>query len=156
MRDKYQADCTTYKTHTMDTHHGGAGHPLERDINLNTVDPEPADINNESTHSLDTTVALGGPEVEGHPEDPVYSNHDKLMALIREINDLLQQVEAGEGQPAESLDCIKCELQNLSIAFHPPPAPTPMEPFREVIHQYMNTLCTTQHKQTSPTHYYRT
>ena len=49
-----------------------------------------------------------------------------------------------------SLDHIECKLQNLSIALHPPPPPTPTEPFREVIHQYMNTLCTTQ-KQTNLT-----
>ena len=47
-------------------------------------------IDNESTYNLDTTVALGEPEADGHPKDPVYSNHNKLMALTREINDLCQ------------------------------------------------------------------
>ena len=28
----YQAYCNTYKTHTMATHHGGAGQPLDKDI----------------------------------------------------------------------------------------------------------------------------
>ena len=74
----------------MATCHGGAGCPLDRGINLNAEDPEPTNIDNESTHSLDTTFALGGPEAGGHPKDPVYSNHDKLMALMREINDLCQ------------------------------------------------------------------
>ena len=97
----------------MATHHRGAGLPLDRSINLHTEDPEPTDMDNESTHSSDATVALGGPEAEGHPKDSVYSSHDKLMAFTREINDLCQQVEAGEGQPAASLDCIECELQNL-------------------------------------------
>ena len=46
----------------------------------------------ESTHSLDATVALGEPEARGHPENSVYSNQDKLTALKREINDLHQQV----------------------------------------------------------------
>ena len=36
----------------------------------------------------EATVALGGPEAEGHPKDPVYNNHNKLTALMREINDL--------------------------------------------------------------------
>ena len=63
---------------------------------------------------------------------------------MREITNLHEQVEAGEGQPAEILDHIECELQNLSIALHPPPPPIPTEPFREVIQQYTNTLCTTQ------------
>ena len=86
--DKYQASCTTYKTHIMATHLGDTGCPLDRGINLNAEDPEPTDIDNESTHSSNSTVALGGPESEGHLEDPVYSNHNKLMALTREINDL--------------------------------------------------------------------
>ena len=42
------------------------------------------------------------------------------------------------------MDHIEYELQNLSIALHPPPLPTPTEPFGEVIWQYTNTLCTTQ------------
>ena len=78
-------------------------------------------------------VALGGPEAEGHPEDPVYNNHDKLTALMREINNLHQQIEAAEGQPVETLDCIVCELQNLLIALHLPLPPAPTEPFSEVI-----------------------
>ena len=129
--------------HAMATHHGGAGCPLDRGIDIHAEDPEHADIDNENTHSSDATVALGGPEAEVHPEDPVYNHHDKLTALTREINNLHQWVEAGEGQPAETLDGIECELQNLSIALHLPPPPTPTEPFREVIQQYTNTFCTT-------------
>ena len=55
-------------------------------------------------------------------------------------------MEAREDQPAEGLDCIEWELQNLSLMAQPQPAstPTPAESFREVIHQYTNTLCTTQ------------
>ena len=72
----------------MATCHGGAGHPLDRGWNILTEDPEHADINNESTISSDATVALGGPEAVGHLKDPVYSNQDKLTALMREINNL--------------------------------------------------------------------
>ena len=137
-------------------HHEGAGCPLDRDIDLHVEDSETTglDNDNESTHGLDATVALGGPEAEGQPSDPRYSNQAILSALVREINDLGQWVEAGR-QPAESLDHIQWELQNLSLALHPPPSPTPAEPFREVIHQYTDTLCTTQ-MQTNLTHYYRT
>ena len=60
--DCYQAYCTTYKMHAMATHHAGAGHPLDRSFDIPAEDPEHADINNDSTHSLDATVALGGPE----------------------------------------------------------------------------------------------
>ena len=88
--DKYKAYCTTYKTHTMASHHGGTGHPLDRGIDVNAEDSEPTDIENESTHTSNATVALGAPEAEGDSKNPVYSNHDKLMALMREINDLCQ------------------------------------------------------------------
>ena len=57
----------------MATCHGGTGCPLDRDINLHIEDSETTglDNNNESTHHLDATVALGGPEAEGHPNDPI-------------------------------------------------------------------------------------
>ena len=119
--------------HGMVSHHGGAGYLMDRGIDLHREDPEPTDIDNKNTYCSDATVALGGPEAEGHSKDPVYSKYDKLTALTREINDLHQWVEAGEGQPAETLDCMEQELQNLLIALHPPPPSTPIEPFGEVI-----------------------
>ena len=70
---KYQAYCTMYKTHTMATHHRGTRCPLDRGIDINAEDSEPTDIdnNNKITHGSDATVALGGPEAEGHPDDPI-------------------------------------------------------------------------------------
>ena len=132
--DRYQAYCTTYKMHTVAICHGGADHPLDRGMDILREDPEHTDINNENTHSLDATVTLGGPEAVGHLKDLVYDNEDKLTALTREISELHQSVGAGEGQLAETLDSIEHELQNLLIALHQPPSPTPTEPFREVIH----------------------
>ena len=38
--NKYQAYCTTYKPHTMATHHRGAGHPVDSDIDLHIEDTE--------------------------------------------------------------------------------------------------------------------
>ena len=67
----------------------------DRGLEILTEIQEYTDIDNESTHSLDATVALGDPEVVGHPEDPVYNNQDRLTALTREINDLHQWVAAG-------------------------------------------------------------
>ena len=139
--DWYQAYCTTYKMHTMTTHHGGAGCPLDRGLDILAEDPEHIGIDNDSTHSSDATVALGGPEAVRHPEDPVYDNQDRLTAFKKEI---CQRAAAGEGQPVETLNFIQCELQNLSIAIHQPHPPTPAEPLREVIWQYMDTLCSTQ------------
>ena len=108
--DWYQAYCTTYKTHAMATCHKGAGCTLDRGLDILSEGSEHADINNDSTHSLDATVASGHPEAVGHPEDPVYNDQDRLTALIRGINDLHQRVTAGEGQPAETLGHIQHEL----------------------------------------------
>ena len=74
----------------MGTCPGGAGHPLDRGINLNAGDSEPTGIDNDnkSTHGSDATVTLGGPEAEGQPDDPIYNSQAKLTALMREINDL--------------------------------------------------------------------
>ena len=130
----------------MATHHRGAGHPLNRGLDILTeytehADiPEHADINNDITHTSDATVALRDPEAVEQPEDPAYENQGKLTALTREINDLCQRVAAKEGQPVETLDHIQQELQILSITIHQPQLPTPAEPFGEVLHQYTNTL----------------
>ena len=81
--DWYQAYCTTYKTHAIATHHRGAGFPLDRGLDILAEDPEHADIDNEITHTSDATVALGGPEVVGHSEDPVYDNQDRLTVAYK-------------------------------------------------------------------------
>ena len=137
----------------MPTCHRGTGHPVARD-NVHIADPEAKgmDKDNDSISGLDPTVALGGLEAEGNTNELLPSNQAKLTALMRETNDLCQWVEAGEGQPVESLDHIEWELQNLSLSLQPQPPPTPTEPFREVICQYNDTLCTTQ-KQTSLTNF---
>ena len=79
----------------------------------------------------DTTIAFGGSEADGHPSELIPSNQAKVTALTRDINDLHQWVEVGKGQPAECLDYIEWELQNLSLALHPQPASTSTttEPF---------------------------
>ena len=41
-----------------------------------------------STDNEYTTVALGSPEVVGHPKDPIYDNQDRLTVLMREITDI--------------------------------------------------------------------
>ena len=41
----------------------------------------------------------------------------------------------------ETLNCIECKLQKLSITLHPP---APTEPLGEVIWHCTNTLCATQ------------
>ena len=77
VRNRYQAYCTTYKKHTIATHLGGAGCPIDSDINLNIEETEGITglVNdNESNNGSDATVALGGPETEGHPNELIPTN----------------------------------------------------------------------------------
>ena len=76
--------------HAMATHHRGTECPLNRDIDLNRENPETTDTEIESTHDFDPMVALTKPEEAGHPKDPEYNNHAKLMTLTREIDDICQ------------------------------------------------------------------
>ena len=128
----------------MATCHRGAGCPLDRSLDVLIEDAEHIDIDNDSTHSSDATFTLGSPEVVRHPEDPAYDNQYRLTALTRELNNLHQRVAVGEGQPAETLDCIHEELHNLSFAIHQPQPPPCTEPLGEVLHQYTDTLCSMQ------------
>ena len=90
--NRYQTYCTVYKTHGMATHHGGAGCPIDRDVNLNVEDPEATgmDNDNESISGFDAIVALGGLKAESNTDELLPSNEAKLTAFTREINDLCQ------------------------------------------------------------------
>ena len=100
----------------MATHNRGAGHPLNRDLDVLAEYTEHADIDNDSTHNSNATVALGDPEAVGHPEGPACKNQDRLTTLMREINDLHQTVAAREGQPVETLDHIQQESHTARTA----------------------------------------
>ena len=112
IKQRYQTYYTVYKMHAMATHHGGAGCPIDRDVDIHVEDAEATGIdnNNESVSGSDTTVALGGLEAEVNPNELIPSYQAKLTALTREIDKLCQWVEAREGQPAENLDHIEWEL----------------------------------------------
>ena len=78
----------------MATHHGGAGHPVDRDIDLHIEDMEGIDTgldnNNESTSGSDTTLPSEDQRPNGHPSKLILSNQAKLTTLTREIHDLYQ------------------------------------------------------------------
>ena len=81
IRDRYQAYHNVYKTHTMASHHGGAGCPVDRDINLHIGEAEGIetgpDNDNESTSGSDTTVAFGGSDADGHPSELIPNKQAK-------------------------------------------------------------------------------
>ena len=138
--DTYQAYCNAYKTHTMDTHHGVLGQPLDRDINVTRVAHKASDTDIEDMpdfHPVETD----------HLRDLEHPNPARLTAITRELDDLHQQVQGEEGQPLEALNHIEKELQRLSISLNPPAS---TEPLGEVIRHYTNTLCSAQ-KQTNLT-----
>ena len=159
IRDQYKSYCTTYKTHAVTTCHGGAGHAGEdRDSNSHVEDTRNID-DNESTNSSETIIAFEGSD--GHLSDLLPNSQGDLKILEREIHSLQQCIKAGEGQPAEGLDCIdhlEQELQTLSLrlSMQPTSTPIPTEPFGEVVCQYIDTLCTAQRQTTLPNSYYRT
>ena len=52
--DSYQTYINTYKTHTMATHHGGTGQPLERDPNSQEQDIDtPNDYQHEDSDDFE-------------------------------------------------------------------------------------------------------
>ena len=122
--DTYQTYCHTYKTHAMDTHHGGSGQPLDRDTELQQ------DFHLEDTEQF---------------ENLEHNNPDRLHVITRELDDLHQRIQAEEGQPTEPLHHTEQELQWLSISLN---LPTHTEPLGEVLKHYKNTLCLVQ-KQTN-------
>ena len=97
--NRYQTHCTVYKTHAMPIHHGDTRHPVARnDPHIEDQEITGLDSDNDRISGLDATVALGGLETEDKTNELLPSNQAKLMALMREINELCQWLEAREGQ----------------------------------------------------------
>ena len=91
--DSYHAYYNTYKTHTMATHHGGVGKPLDMDANLNGTD---ASVNiQDNYHNFESLEQ---------------ENVTNLPNLTWELDDIHHRVQASEGQSAEGLHCIDKEL----------------------------------------------
>ena len=65
-------------------------HRQRHHLHIEDAETTGLDNDNVSISGLDTTIALGGPEAEGHPDELIPSNQTKLTALMREINDLHQ------------------------------------------------------------------
>ena len=107
--DTYLAYCHTYKTHAMGNHHGGSGSTLDRDIDMTRKTQTTIETDVEDTqdfHPIETD----------HFEDLEHNSPTKLTALTRELDDLCQWVQPGEGQPMETLNHIEHKLQRLYIS----------------------------------------
>ena len=111
--DTYQAYCHTYKTHAIATCHGGPGQHPDRDINAHET------TYTEIEHAQELHHMSGF-------EDSEPNNPTRLTAIIRELDNLCHSVQAGEGQSLETLHCIECQLQRLSISLHPSAPPEPL------------------------------
>ena len=124
--DSYQTYCNTYKTHTMATHHRGAGQPSDRDPNL----PE-QDTDTPSDHLEDID----------NFENVKHENHTTLKALTRNLDDLWHRGENANGQPMEAIYHLEHELHRLSLTLQPSALPEPLD---EVLQQCTETLCSAQ------------
>ena len=134
--------------HYSHTHHGGIGHPLDKDTDLSREDPETAEMEIENAYGFDAAVALNKPVVDWTPQrGPEYNTHTKLATLTGELDAFMSMSSGWRMHPRDTLDHIECKLQKLTITIC---TPTPMEPLKEVIQHYTNTLCTAQ-KQTNMT-----
>ena len=88
IRDRYQSYCTTYKTHTMTTHHEEVGHADKvRDLNSQIEDTGNID-DNESTNSSETMIAHAGSVADGCLIDLLPNSQTDLNILAREIHSL--------------------------------------------------------------------
>ena len=89
--NRYHTYCIVYKMHAMATNYGDVGHSVAR-YDLHVEDPEATCMDNdiESISGSDATVALGGLEVEGNPDELLPSSQTKLTTLTQGINELFQ------------------------------------------------------------------
>ena len=108
----------------MVTCHRGAGQPLDRDATLNGKDTDVTILHDYHHKDMNNF------------ENVEQENHTNLATLTQELDDLHHRVQAGEGQPTETLHHIECKLQRLSIALCPS---APLEPLDNVLQQYMET-----------------
>ena len=83
----------------MATCHGGSGQTLERDIDATAEVHETTDTDIENTHEFH-------PVDTDHFKDLQHNNPVKLTALTRAVDDLHQQVQAGEVQPTKTFNYI--------------------------------------------------
>ena len=81
----------------MATHHGGSGQPSDRDNNaFKTTDTEcrhAQEFHHMNTNGFDDSETI---------------NPARQTAITRLLDDLCQQVQAGEGQPSEALNYKDC------------------------------------------------
>ena len=87
----------------MATHHGGLGHPLDRDIDITREAHEAADTDIEDMQDFH-------PVETDHLGDLEHNNPARLTAITRELYDLQQRIQAEKGQPLEALNHIEWEL----------------------------------------------
>ena len=109
LEDSYHTYHNTYKTHTMATHYGGTGQPLERNPNPQEVDTDtPNDCQHEDIDDFENV------------ED---ENHAQLNDLTKALDHLWLKVDTTKGQSTEAINCLECELHRLSLALCPSAPP---------------------------------
>ena len=98
--DSYQTYVNYYKTHTMATHYGGIGKPLENDS-----DPQDTNTNIQDEYQADIN------DLENIKPD----HQAGLRDLTHEIEQLWQTVEANNNDPMDAISHLECKLNQLAL-----------------------------------------
>ena len=126
--DSYQTYINYYKTHTMTTHYGGIGKPLDNDSDTQDTD---ANIQDEYQADINDLEHIEPDHQAG------------LRDLTHEIKQLWQTVKTNDNDPMDAISHLECKPHWLALT---PSPPMPSEPMKEILHQYTNTLCNAQKK----------
>ena len=109
IEDSYQTYVNAYKTHTMATHHGGTGKPLEQDS-----DPQENDVTIHNEYQANIN------DFDNIEPD----HHARLRDLNNEIDHIWQKVE-----PMDTINHLECKHNRLALTLHPSAPPEPIEDF---------------------------
>ena len=100
----------------MATHHGGSGQPMDRDITAHKTTDTEIEHTQEFFH-----VNINNFK-ESEPNNPT-----RQTTITRDLDDLCQWIQAGEGHSLEALNYIEHELQRLSISLCPSAPQRPLQ-----------------------------
>ena len=141
--EQYQAYCTTYKAHTMVTYHGGAGCPLNRGLDIHrryrTCQYWQWQHPQFRCHSC-----LRRPRSSRSPWRPCTQKPRQVNSPHRRDKWLVSK--SSSQRRSTSRDPESHTARSAKSANHPPSAIATWTcwTFGEVLHQYMDSLCSTQ------------
>ena len=143
----------------MTTHHGGVGQAgKDRDLDSHVEDTRNID-DNESTNSLETTIAFGGSETDGCLGDPLPNSQVDLNILTRDIHSLLQPSRGWRRSASGRIGLHRPPRMGITdshtLRTQPTSTITPTEPFGPIQgHTVQPTEANKSHKFPTSGHYH--